>query len=314
MAAKHKRIHWTNASPVVRQISRSTSPPHYHIPRRWFAERIVDFDLWLICDGHAELRDGEGRSYELTRGSVVWLVPGCDFEMQVMGSGTFTNIYVHFDLLDPAGQVIPCAEVNPPPAVGFIYDLHYFESTLQRIMFLEYQNESGGEKNRGAIQTLTSTLLKGLLLEYQLSQSGAVLSAKAGIRQHHAQMVSSAMSWLYLHSASALSAADLAEKFGYSQRHFCRIFRQIVGKTPGQALIEARIDHAKKLLATSALNVTEIADSLNYENVFYFSRQFKQCTSLTPVEFRNRVLSAAKSPAQAGMPMETRSQKRGARR
>jgi AraC-like DNA-binding protein len=288
MTSPKRRIHWSEATPVVRQAATSTAPPSYVIPRAWFTEHIVDFDLWLVCEGRAELVDANGTKTVLTRGSTVWLAPGAGFELRVDTSGPYTNIHVHFDLVDRSGRVIPHRRVETPPATGFIYDIHYFESTLRRIMFLQYQCEQSDLEARAALQTQMSLLLKGLLYDYQLALKAADSTPMAGIQKHHSGMISSALSWLYLHPESALSAADLANKYGYSQRHFCRIFRHATGKTPGQVLIEAKIDHAKKLLATSALNITEIAESLRYENVFYFSRQFKQVTGMAPVEFRKR--------------------------
>ena len=273
---------------MVRRIARSTAKPHYVIPRSWFATRIVDFDLWLVCDGKIELVDVRGHSLVLGRGSVVWLAPGDVFEMRVLDHGPYTNVFVHFDLVDGAGKVIPHDEIKIPPTVGFVEDMHFFESTLQRIMFLDYQAGRVSRKTSAAINTLVSHLLKSLLFEFQLSKSLSDISVTSGIDQRHSQTVSSALSWLYLHPDSTLSAADLAGMFGYSQRHFCHLFRKITGKTPNQVLIEARIDHAKKLLTTSMLNVSEIAESLKYENVFYFSRQFKQLVGTPPAEFRRR--------------------------
>jgi AraC-like DNA-binding protein len=225
----------------------------------------------------------------LTRGSTVWFAPGNGFELRVDAPGPYTNVYAHFDLLNRSGRIIPHDRVEIPPATGFIYDIYYFESTLRRIMFLQYQCEQSDPDTRATLQTQVSHLLKGLLYDYQLAQKASDSPPIAGIQKPHSLMISSALSWLYLHPESALSAADLANKFGYSQRHFCRIFRHATGKTPGQVLIEAKIDHAKKLLATSALNIMEIAESLRYENVFYFSGQFKQATGMASVEFCHRL-------------------------
>lgn len=290
MSSPLKRIPWAEATPVVTRAGRSTARPGYVIPKNWFVEHIVDFDLWLICEGRAEMTNQKGEKTLLTRGSAVWLAPGELFDLRVDANCSYINTFIHFDLLDKAGKIIPPAQIKKPATIGFVHDIHYFESTMQRITFLLYQHKQSDRKTRSAIQTQASHLLKGLLYDYQFAQKAADFPLKAGIQKHHSQMISAALSWLYLHPASALSAAELAKKFGYSQRHFCRIFREVTGKTPGQVLIAAKVDHAKKLLAASALNITQIAESLSYENVFYFSRQFKQVTGVAPMEFRNRAL------------------------
>jgi len=284
MSLQKRRILWSETMPVVNHAGVSTAPPNYVIPRRWF-ERVADFDLWLVCDGCVELTRSDSTKFVLTRGSTVWLAPGDIYELRADASGPYTNAYIHFDLLDQKGRVIPHDQIETPSSTGYIFDMHYFESTMRRIMFLEYQRDRTDATTRAALQMQASHLLKGLLYDYQLAGLFPN-SPTAGTKQRYSQIVSSALSWLYLHPKSTLSAVDLAKRFGYSQRHFCRIFRKTTGKTPGQALIEAKIDHAKKLLASSALNITEIAESLSYENVFYFSRQFKQITGKAPLEFR----------------------------
>lgn len=232
------------------------------------------------------LTHADGHRTILRRGSTVWLTPGREFELQVDLSGPYTNAYIHFDFLDASGRVIPPEWIETPPSTGTIEDTLYFESTMRRIMYLQYQLDQTGRDGLPLLQNQISHLLRGLLQDYVLGQMSGDTATPGGTKHHHAQIVSAALSWIYLHPESTGSVAELAERFGYSQRHFCRIFREKIGKSPGQTLIAARIDHAKKLLISSALNVGEIAESLGYENVFYFSCQFKSVTGSSPIQFR----------------------------
>ncbi len=285
MSREKKLIHWSETTPLVRQVALSKAPAGYVLPKTWFAQRVLDFDLWLVCDGRAELVESNGRICPLSRGSVICLAPGLDYELRVSDSAPYTNLYVHFDLLNSSGRVIPHRNVIMPPPVGFVTDMPYFESTLRRMMFLKYRGELGEIGRERQI----SHLMKGLLFDCETACDET--SCEVGIDRHHSAMVSSALSWLYQHPETVDGAAEVARRFGFSPRHFCRIFRRITGKSPNKVLIEARIDHAKKLLATSALNVSEIAGSLNYDNVFYFSKQFKAVTGMTPTGFREKRLA-----------------------
>lgn len=275
---------WSQTTPLAHQAAMATAAPGYVIPNAWFRDQVRDFDLWLICDGEVVLTQVDGTTSTLRRGSAVWLSPGRIRELRVNPGSPYTNAYIHFDLLDAAGAVIPPDCIETPPLISTIQDMHYFEATMRRIMYLQYQYAQTGSIGNPQVKTQISLLLKGLLHDYELAQSPD--DALAGIQKHQAQVVSSALSWIYLHPKTTLSIKALAEKFGYSQRHFCRIFRQETKRSPRQALIAARIDRAKNLLTSSALNVSEIAESLAYENVFYFSRQFKKVTGLSPIRFR----------------------------
>jgi AraC-like DNA-binding protein len=279
-----REIPWAETTLAVRQAAMSSALPGHVIPPDWFA-KLTDFDLWLVCGGRIELRDPQGATWVLTRGAVVLLHPGEDWELRVVGGEAYTNAFIHFDLLDTQGKVLPSSRVVLPPSLGYAQDSYYFEATMRRIMFLQDQSGLAEEESS---RRLAGQLLQGLLNDYDLTQRRAERTALVGIEKYHRQRVDAALSWIYQHPEDHLSAADLARKFGYSQRHFRRLFFQAHGKTPGQTQIEARIDRAKKLLMDSVLNITEIAFSLKYENVFYFSRQFRQVTGLSPVNFRRQ--------------------------
>ena len=54
--------------------------------------------------------------------------------------------------------------------------------------------------------------------------------------------------------------------------------------SPGDYRIEKRVEFARQMLS-SGMTQIEIADVLNYSDVYAFSRQFKQRTGFTPGEF-----------------------------
>ena len=82
------------------------------------------------------------------------------------------------------------------------------------------------------------------------------------------------------------SIESLAERFHCSTDHFSRLFRQIVGVTPKEFCIRARMERAQTLLRESAMSIEQIASGLGYADVFFFSRQFKQRTGSSPLRWR----------------------------
>ena len=50
-----------------------------------------------------------------------------------------------------------------------------------------------------------------------------------------------------------------------------------------------KIDRAKKLLSQQKYSVSEIADMLGFGSVYYFSRQFKLHTDMSPTEYINSI-------------------------
>lgn len=61
-----------------------------------------------------------------------------------------------------------------------------------------------------------------------------------------------------------------------------RIFHRINGKSIFQYLTFVRINRAKELLATTDMKLWEIAEETGFSDQFYFSRQFKKHTGMSP--------------------------------
>ena len=58
-----------------------------------------------------------------------------------------------------------------------------------------------------------------------------------------------------------------------------------------------KIDAAKRLIRQKRMNFTEIAESLGYSSIHYFSRHFKKQTGMTPTQYADSVKAMSGSPA-----------------
>lgn len=64
-----------------------------------------------------------------------------------------------------------------------------------------------------------------------------------------------------------------------------RVFRQQMGTSIIQYCRLAKVERAKQLLREDSMNITQIADSLGFSSIHYFSRTFKQITGMSPSEY-----------------------------
>lgn len=101
-----------------------------------------------------------------------------------------------------------------------------------------------------------------------------------------------------------LSLSDVANSAILSRFHFCRIFRDATGVTPGRFLSAVRIYQAKRMLATTAMNVTEVAFAVGFNSLGSFSNHFTDSVGISPGRFRQAARGADVEPTQAqwGMP------------
>ena len=78
----------------------------------------------------------------------------------------------------------------------------------------------------------------------------------------------------------------LAEMAYLSEGYFCRIFKDVTGKTAMEYLNNLRIDKAEKMLGRTEMTVTEIAYCCGFEDANYFSRTFKKIKGINPASSR----------------------------
>jgi len=80
---------------------------------------------------------------------------------------------------------------------------------------------------------------------------------------------------------------EMAARVGLSQSRFYTVYRSMYGSSPMDDLIRGRIDSAKNALMFGTQPVSAIAESLGYNNVSHFIRQFHALTGTSPLRYRN---------------------------
>ena len=129
-------------------------------------------------------------------------------------------------------------------------------------------------------------LMKAMLIELSRQPEK---SAAGSTSRHHENVLSEILATMYAEPERFHRVSDLARASGYSSSHFRAICIQVLGQTPNNLLIQARINQAKNLLEHSHFSIGTIADMLGYENVYYFSRQFRMVAGISASEYREKV-------------------------
>ena len=108
------------------------------------------------------------------------------------------------------------------------------------------------------------------------------------IREKHSEsfLLYQVQAYLENNQESGLSIQQLAKKMGVSSATLNRLFRQHLQTSPAQFRIERKIDQAKYFLRHTSFSIKEIAACLGYCNQFYFSKEFKRKTGVSPSQYR----------------------------
>jgi AraC-like DNA-binding protein/mannose-6-phosphate isomerase-like protein (cupin superfamily) len=87
-----------------------------------------------------------------------------------------------------------------------------------------------------------------------------------------------------------LSLSDYAGMIGITANHLTQTVKQLTGKTSTQIIKAKQLLEIKRLLVHTNLNVSEIANQLNFDDQSYFTKFFKRETKLTPLQYRAHAL------------------------
>lgn len=78
----------------------------------------------------------------------------------------------------------------------------------------------------------------------------------------------------------------ISEKLRYDYTYLSNIFSEVKGITIQQFIIIHKVERIKELIIYDELNITEIAEKMNYSSVAHLSSQFKKVTGLSPSHFK----------------------------
>lgn len=129
-------------------------------------------------------------------------------------------------------------------------------------------------------------LLEGMLLQIHLQERPVQASSplEAGVRE--------LASRLREDPAHRVEAATEAARLGVSVVHLRRVFKQLTGLPPQQYRIRQGLDHAAELLRTTSLPIKQIASRVGYEDVYHFSKLFKDRFLIPPGAYRQEMQPA----------------------
>ncbi len=92
----------------------------------------------------------------------------------------------------------------------------------------------------------------------------------------------------------SLTLSEIASFANMSISSVREIFTVNTGKGVIDYFIDMKIEYAKKYIRDGNYNLTQIAELLGYSSPHYFSRQFKQKTSMAPIEYSKSIKSLVK--------------------
>lgn len=100
--------------------------------------------------------------------------------------------------------------------------------------------------------------------------------------------IKEALNYIEQNFQNNITIEDIAAVCGINRSYFGKIFRNSIGRSPQEFLMNYRMVKATELLKLTSLSIAEIGSAVGYENQLHFSRAFKTIYGVSPREWRNQ--------------------------
>jgi AraC family transcriptional regulator len=210
----------------------------------------------------------------------------------------FSVIAICPTLLHQATQELMPGEIELIPQIAID------DPVIQQLaLALKLEIQTGCMSGRlyGELLGLGTALAARLVQNYAVNRAVGVKSCRQtaiGINTDglSASQLARVIDYMQVNLAADLSILDLATLTYMSTSHFSRSFKQSVGVSPYQYLIQQRVERAKQLLSQQSLAkppgtriaISTIALDCGFANQTHFTKVFRQITGMTPKAYQRR--------------------------
>jgi AraC-like DNA-binding protein len=227
----------------------------------WTFRSMADYDLWMVLDGVGKFTVND-TSHDISAGSAFLLLPGCSGIATHEPATPLTVVAVHFDYFGPT-----------------VTENDYLYLEVEQVDFV-------GELLRQAIVAGVNQQQDDADFWLSAALRKTLPVSKNGIQNRYASEIELLCLRIIHHPEKSYKVADMAMELCVCKDHFTRVFKSLKGVSPQDYVVRSRVECARTLLLNSNLTVSEIADQLGYSSVNFFSRQFKEQTGKSPLQYR----------------------------
>ena len=224
----------------------------------------------------ADNAKGETQTYQIKSGQGFMIFPRQITTYIADQHLPWEYVWVEFDGLR-AKEIVELAGLsldNP------VYRAHSKELREEMKKEMLYMAEHGDESPFHLIGHLY------LFIDYMSRSSVSMrLSSEGRVQDFY---IKEALTYIEQNFQNDISVEGIAKSCGLNRSYFGRIFKDAIGKSPKEFIMDYRMVKATELLKLTDLTIGDIGNAVGYPNQLHFSRAFKHTYGMSPREWRNK--------------------------
>ena len=265
---------------------------YYALPKNYiFGGESHDFWEFVYVDKGELIITADSRRYLLKAGELVFHCPGEFHDLQTIRNSTANIVVVSFACDSPCMEYFrsKILFLNPFEKECLLRVVRESESAYE---FFEKSAPGINMQKKpdapfGSDQLLKTSLEQLFIQIYRRQDGIGTRERRIGSNalQNHAIIAQQVQTYIRDHYAQKLTLEILAAQVNISVSQLKRTYKDQTGSSVIAYLTKIRIKEAKRLIRESNHNFTQIAELTGYDNIYYFSRRFKEETQMTPTEY-----------------------------
>lgn len=237
------------------------------------------FDLIFVHSGQIQL-ELTGKRIKIYSGQTILIYPNTPFIGHTITATAKISVH-HFSLGNDDNL--------PPSMVCFFgknngykiyqpYETSTLEQDVERVAALAHENVLPTNED------IHSILM--MLIISQLQSIAKQKKPKPKISLEFEKL----KVWIKENLANNITLDYMADQVNLSTSHFRAIFKKQIGTSPGNYLLDIRINEAARLLRETLTPIKKIAQLTGYRDITHFYHAFRANYKITPKTYRNQHL------------------------
>lgn len=237
----------------------------------------------LHLDGKIRLeRQFEGRRANGTswKGGLCLMPRNSEQTYYWSGHATVLHIGLSADLMaEVAGEM----GAGDPGRVRLRERFNFRDPLVENIGYVLLNEIQAGAGGSFYADSLATSLTAHLVKNYSSLAQPRDIRVGRGLSARQLQQVRDC---IHDHLSGKLTLGELAACAGLSQTYFIRAFKQSTGLTPGQYIIQQRVEWARQLLMDSEMSIAEVAQAVGFADQSHLARCFRRLLGISPRQVR----------------------------
>lgn len=247
-------------------------------------EHIQECDeITYVVSGSADVYCN-GECVTLTRGDIHFVKKGCNHKIVVQSGSDFRYVCVGIKLNFDYEPIMSFTKSEIPDyfvSADFINMKPLFDLLLRECSL----NDSS-----------SAMIMNFYIVSIVVNMARLIFSEEENFEKRYKRNNSEVtfyniLKFIDKEYAKIKTLSDIANELSYSEYYISHLFKEKLGVTVKEYLLDKKIAHAIEILKTSSLSIEQIAEYLNFTQTHTFRQSFKKITGMTPTDFRRSINS-----------------------